>query len=384
MLTLAVFGFAAFFIVYVLIGYPLLLAAVARWRPRPIDKRFGDYPFVSILLPVRNGEPWIRRKLESIAALNYPREQVEVLVVSDGSTDRTEELARAFPLERLRVFSIPPGGKAAALNEALAHASGEILLFTDVRQELDPECLRHMVACFHDPAVGAVSGELVIRDGRTREETSTGLYWKYEKWIRKGLSRIDSMLGATGCLYAIRAESARPLDQDTILDDVNLPLHAFFQGFRIVLDDCAKAYDYPTSLKTEFRRKVRTQAGVFQTLRAFPALLGPANRMWFHFLSHKLGRLLLPWALVAVLIASFGLAEPLRTCVLVPQALFYLLALLDLWLPETWGLKRLSSPVRTFVVLMVAALAAVSILVLPRRVLWKETRIAARTSTPPA
>ncbi len=384
MLTLAVFGLSAYFVIYVLIGYPLVLEAIARWRSRPIGKRLDHHPFVSIILPVRNGEPWIRQKLESIARLNYPAAQLEVLVVSDGSEDRTEEIARAFPLERLRVLRIPPSGKAVALNEGMAHAAGEVLLFTDVRQELDPESLRHLVACFSDPAVGAVSGELVIRDGRTREETSTGLYWKYEKWIRTRLSRIDSVLGTSGCLYAIRAESVVPLGEDTILDDMNLPLNTFFQGFRVVLDDCAKAYDYPTSLRTEFRRKVRTQAGVFQTIRAFPELLGPANRMWFHFMSHKLGRLLLPWALAAMLISSVCLPEPWRTAAVVPQALFYLLAALDVWLPETWGLKRLSSPVRTFVVLMLAAMAALSILVVPRRVLWKETRIDARASTPSA
>jgi hypothetical protein len=129
---------------------------------------------------------------------------------------------------------------------------------------------------------------------------------------------------------------------------------------------------------------VRTQAGVYQTIATFPALLGPANRMWFHFISHKLGRLLLPWALLAMLVASFGLEQPLRSAVVVPQALFYLLAVLDVWLPETWGLKRFSSPVRTFVVLMLAAMAAVSILVVSRRALWKETQTAARASTPPA
>jgi cellulose synthase/poly-beta-1,6-N-acetylglucosamine synthase-like glycosyltransferase len=380
----AVFVLGTIFIVYVVVGYPLLLAFLARRNSRPVAKSFDAHPTVSILLPVRNGEPWIARKLESIAALEYPRELVETIVVSDGSEDRTEEIARAFPLERLRVFAIPHGGKAVALNYAIEHATGEILFFTDVRQQLDPESLRNLAACFADDSVGAASGELIIRDGETRTEVNTGLYWKYEKWIRKHLSRIDSVPGATGCIYAMRANLARPLPSETILDDVNLPLGAFFQGYRVILDDTAKAYDYPTSLRTEFRRKVRTLAGVYQTIGDFPALLGPANRMWLHFVSHKLGRLLLPWALLAVLAASFGLPQPWRTAALAAQAAFYGLALADLAVPDSWPLKRLTSPVRVFVVLMLASLCAVSIFFVPRRVLWKETRIAARTTTGPA
>jgi poly-beta-1,6-N-acetyl-D-glucosamine synthase len=377
----AVFALSALFVVYVLIGYPLLLAALARRKPRLVNKRLSGYPRVSVLLPVRNGEPWIRRKLESIRDLDYPHERVEVIVVSDGSEDATEQIARPFPLENLRVFAIPRGGKAVALNKAIEHASGEILFFTDVRQELDPDSLRNLVACFADASVGAASGELIIREGETHAEANTGLYWKYEKWIRKRLSRIDSVLGATGCIYAMRARLAAPLPPDTILDDMYLPLKAFFRGYRVILDDTAKAYDYPTSLKTEFRRKVRTLAGVYQTIGDFPALLGPGNRMWVHFVSHKLGRLLLPWALLLVLAASFGLPEPLRSATLAAQAAFYGLALLDALLPETSRLKRISSPVRIFVVLMLAALCAVSIFFVPRRILWKETRIAARSTT---
>ncbi len=370
-----VFAASAIFVLYVLIGYPLLLGLLARRNLRPVGKRFDGFRTVSIILPVRNGGAWIRQKLESIRNLDYPRELVEVLVISDGSQDATEQAAREFPLENLRVFAIPRGGKAIALNKGMEHSTGEILFFTDVRQTLAPDSLRNLVACFADPAVGAASGELIIRDGATSEEIHTGLYWKYEKWLRKRLSRIDSVLGATGSIYAMRAKLARPLRPDTILDDVNLPLGAFFRGFRVIFDDTAKAYDYPTSLKTEFRRKVRTQAGVYQTIGEFPALLGPGNRMWLHFVSHKLGRLLLPWALLLMLVASFGLARPFSIVALAAQAAFYGFALLDPWLPETWALKRLSSPIRTFVVLMLAALCAVSIFFVPRRVLWKETRV---------
>jgi poly-beta-1,6-N-acetyl-D-glucosamine synthase len=202
-----------------------------------------------------------------------------------------------------------------------------------------------------------------------------GLYWRYEKWIRKALSRIDSIHGATGCIYAMRRELAVPLPPGTLVDDMYLPLAAFFRGYRIVMEDAAKAYDYPTMLNTEFRRKVRTQAGVWQIVRHYPALLGPRNRMWIHFVSHKLGRLLLPWALIVLLITAFFLPAPWSVAAVAAQGAVYLLAAVDPWLPAAFPLKRLSSPVRTFMVLMAAALLAPFALLRSSDSIWKQTQI---------
>ena len=139
----------------------------------------------------------------------------------------------------------------------------------------------------------------MIREGANREEYNTGLYWRYEKWIRRNLNRIDAMLGATGSIYAIRRELAPQIPPEILLDDVYVPFAAAFRGSRIYFEDEAKAYDLPTALQAEFWRKVRTQAGVYQILFHFPALLSPFNRRFVHFLSHKMGRLLLPFALLA-------------------------------------------------------------------------------------
>jgi poly-beta-1,6-N-acetyl-D-glucosamine synthase len=361
------------FILYVLFGYPALLAALASRRPKPIHR--GPIRLtVSILLPVRNGEAWIRQKLESILRLDYPRELLEILVIPNGSTDATGAIAEGFEPHGVQLVRLAEAGKAEAINEGMKRARGEILFFTDVRQELDPESLSHLVECFTDPSVGVASGELIIREGETRQEADTGLYWRYEKWIRRRLSALDSIFGATGSIYAMRRELAVPLPPGTLLDDVHLPLAAFFRGYRLVLDERAKAFDIPASLKTEFRRKVRTQAGTYQVIRAYPGLLGPANRLWIHFVSHKFGRLLLPFALLVLAASSFGLPEPWRTTALVLQAIFYLAAALDLAVPERARIKRLTSPARTFVVLMAAALAAVSVLFRPGRALWGEAR----------
>jgi hypothetical protein len=232
--------------------------------------------------------------------------------------------------------------------------------------------------------VGVVSGELVIRQGAGLEEASVGLYWKYEKWIRKQLSRLDSVPGATGCIYAMRRELATLLPRDVLNDDMYLPLAAFFRGFRVILDDSSLAFDYPTALASEFRRKVRTLAGVYQIVGYYPALLGPRNRMWIHFVSHKLARLFMPWAILAAAVASFGLPAPWKGWALGAQAAAYLLALVDGWLPARFPLRRLTSPVRTFAVLMAASLCALAILFVPPRVLWKETQVGASHASVPA
>jgi biofilm PGA synthesis N-glycosyltransferase PgaC len=372
---IALFLFCGGFCVYTLFGYPLLLGLVARWRTRPVRK--APWPAtVSVILPVHNGEPWVAAKLESILALNYPAELLEILVVSDGSTDATASIVGGFTgRAKIELLALPRGGKAAALNAALGRATGEILFFTDVRQQLHPDSLANLVACFADPEVGVASGELVIREGAGLEEASVGLYWKYEKWIRKQLSRLDSVLGATGCIYAMRRQLARPLPQGTLNDDMYLPLAAFFRGYRVVLDDAALAFDCPTMLASEFRRKVRTLAGVYQIVGSYPALLGPRNRMWIHFFSHKLARLLMPWAIIAAAVASFGLPAPWNVRAIGAEASACVLALLDVWVPAGFPLKRLTSPIRTFAVLMAASLCALAILFVPPRVLWKETRV---------
>lgn len=359
-------------IVYVLFGYPLLLAVLSRHERRPVERRFEPRR-VSILLPVWNGEPWIRQKLESIAALDYPRELVEVIVISDGSTDRTEQIVREF--SGVRLITLPRGGKALALNAGLEEAGGEILFFTDVRQQLDPSALRSLVECFADPSVGVASGELVILRGARSEEADVGLYWRYEKWIRERLSRIDSVIGATGAIYAMRRELAKPMPPETLLDDVFLPLAAFFQGYRVILDRRARAYDYPTSLDSEFRRKVRTLAGNYQLLGFYPELLGPRNRMWFHYVSHKFGRLMLPFALLLLLAVSFGLPGGWGRVAVLVQTVFYAAAALDLAVPQGLRVKRLTSIVRTFVVLQAAALCAISFFFVGPGSLWRQTRV---------
>jgi cellulose synthase/poly-beta-1,6-N-acetylglucosamine synthase-like glycosyltransferase len=330
---------------------------------------------VSVIIAVYNGEQFIARKLESVLQLDYPAELVEIIVVSDGSTDRTAAVVQTFASGRLRLLEAPHGGKSAALNAGISHAGNEILLLTDARQTLAPESLQLLVDCFADPAVGVVSGELRIRATGDSNEASTGLYWRYESWIRKQLSTVDSMFGATGPFYAMRRDLAVLLPGDVLLDDMYLPLSAFFKGYRLVQEPGAVAVDFPTSRSVEFRRKVRTLGGNYQILFAYPALLGPRNRMWFHFMSYKFGRLILPWIFIVLFISSCFLSSSLRMVAVGGQVLFYLLALVDPWITDTFALKRLTAMARTVVAMLVATLWGLTVLFVPPQNLWKETKI---------
>lgn len=374
--TLIIFLLSVALILYVLIGYPALLAGYARIRPKPIQKQLDARPpRLSIIIPVRNGASWITPKLKSLLASEYPADLLTILVASDGSTDSTNDIVADFGDPRVHLLALPPSGKATAVSAALERVSDDIIVLTDVRQPFHPQALARLVACFKDPSVGVVTGELVIRQGESSEEYNTGLYWRYEKWIRRNLNQVDAMLGATGAIYAIRRKLITSIPPETLLDDVYLPFVAAFQGFRIYFEDAAKAYDFPTSLQSEFRRKVRTQAGIYQILIKFPGLLWPGNQRFVHFLSHKMGRLLLPFAMISALCSSFFIMEPWREIALLGQALFYSAGLIDPLVPEKAALKRITAVIRAFLVLTAAAFCAITVFFLPAQHLWKETRV---------
>ena len=361
------FVFASGFLFYSLFGYPLLLAVLARRRSKPVGKD-GKIRTVSIIIPVFNGEQWIGPKLSSIAALDYPAQSLQVIVVSDGSTDRTESLAAEFP--GVQVIRIPKSGKAAAVNAGMARATGEILFFNDVRQRLKADCLTRIVACFADPDVGGVCGELMIADGATQDELSVGLYWKIEKWIRGQLSSMGTLLVVTGCIYAVRRVLAEPLPADALGDDIFMPQALLRKGRRVIFASDAKAYDYATGREVEFQRKVRTLAGLYQFVGRYG--LGVH---WFHFFSYKMTRLFLPHMLILVAITSFFLPEPFAAIALGLQALFYGLAALEGVFPEGSWIKKIACTARTFCMLMGASLSAASVMFQPPATLWKPSRV---------
>lgn len=365
---------------YIIIGYPLLLS-LYRGRLAPaIRKDLKFQTSVTTILAVYNGESFIRQKLESLLGQRYPGGLLQILVISDGSTDGTDAIVESFAGRNVTLIRVPKGGKAAALNAGLKQATGEILFFTDVRQKLDPDALSHLIANFADPTVGAVTGELRFLDpARSGEEADLELYWRYELWARRRHSAIDSTYNTTGCIYAMRRALAAPIPPDTLTDDAVIPLNAFFRGYRVIFDDQAIAYDYQTAAGGEFRRRMRTLAGLWQVGTRLPLVFTSANRMRFHFLSHKFARLLLPWAIIAIWASTLALpASAFRSFLLLDELAFIALALLDRYVPRGFPLKRISSPARTFLAMNAAALLSLAVFFVPPETLWRPTRVRVR------
>jgi cellulose synthase/poly-beta-1,6-N-acetylglucosamine synthase-like glycosyltransferase len=345
-----------------------------------VRKDMGFRATVSTILAVHDGEQFIRAKLESLLALRYPAELLDILVISDGSTDGTEGIVESFASRGVRLLRVPRGGKAAALNAGLAHVSGEILFFTDVRQPLEPAALAHLVANFADPSVGVVTGELrIVGPDSLGEQRDLGLYWRYELWARRRHSEIDSTFVATGCIYAMRRSLAEPLPPGTLTDDAMMPLRAFFRGYRVIFDPKAIAYDYPADEGVEFRRRLRTLAGLWQLCIRMPELFTGANRMRLHFLSHKFSRLAIPWAVLLVGASTLALhASPFRNMLLTAEAFPVALALVDVLVPRKSPLKRVTSPARTFLSMNAAALLSTMAFFVPPATLWRTTRVKVR------
>lgn len=340
---------------YTYLGYPLLVQLMSRVRAREV--REGSIaPTVSVVMCAHNEARRVGSKLENLLSLDYPAEKLQVVVVSDGSTDGTDEAVRQLDDDRVILERLDQqSGKACALNLGVQRARGEVILFCDTRQRIARDALAKMVPLFADPQVGAVSGELVIEG-----DTGPGAYWKYEKMIRAAEGKIDSLVGATGALYAIRRHLFQPLPDDCLLDDVYIPMQVVLQGYRVVFQPGARCYDEEASLAGEFSRKARTLAGNFQLMAQLPEVLDPRrNRVFFQFLSHKVLRLTCPVALSTlfasnlVLVATLAPGWPLYAVTLAGQVVGYALAAKGAAQGEEAGrLARLS---HTFVVLNAAA-----------------------------
>ena len=362
--------------IYFLAGYPLLLSYLSWPQAPPIRKDPRHQPTVSVLMAVYNGEAFIRAKLETLLALHYPQSRLQIIVVSDGSTDQTAAIVREFAAQGVLLLEVPRGGKPAALNQGLLHATREILFFTDVRQPLHPDALQHLAANFADPTVGAVTGELKYLQNSAGEQADMNLYWRYELWARDRHSRIYSLFNTTGCIYALRHSLASPLPLDTLTDDAIIPLRAFFAGYRVIFDPDAIAYDYPTVAGAEFRRRMRTLAGLWQVHQRMPQLFLRSHRMRLHFLSHKTGRLLVPWSMLVTGLCTIALPASLgRTVLLGGEISVLAMAAADLWIPKGFPLKRFTSPARTFLIMNAAAMASTVVFFVSPQALWGTTRV---------
>jgi cellulose synthase/poly-beta-1,6-N-acetylglucosamine synthase-like glycosyltransferase len=357
-------------IAYTYFGYAIWLWLYGRLRRRPILQG-RITPSVSIIIAARNEEASFPAKLENLRLLDYPQEQLQIIVASDGSTDGTANILRDQANHIFPVILEESNGKACALNEAVKFATSDILVFLDARQAIDANAVSELVACFADPEVGAVSGELLLETAPGLPSANAlGIYWKIEKTVRKLESASGSVVGVTGAIYAIRREHYAEIPRGTILDDVFVPMNVARIGKRVIFQPSAIARDRLFSEKgKEFSRKVRTLTGNYQLLRLAPWLLSPANPLLFRFVSHKLLRLLVPLLLVLMLAASAMSGGPFFRAAFWLQTLFYVLAILGTLSPSTRRFKPVAIA-NTFVMLNAAAALAFYNFAVGRNRVW--------------
>jgi cellulose synthase/poly-beta-1,6-N-acetylglucosamine synthase-like glycosyltransferase len=319
--------------IYAYAGYPLVLLGLRLVIRRPV-KKAAVTPLVSLLIPARNEARVIERKILNSFLSDYPIQQLEIVVVSDGSTDETEAIARRFEDgHRLRVLARAQSlGKMAALNAAVPEARGQILVFSDASAMLAPESLRRIVENFADPRVGAVSGLYqVVRPGEVNIGASESLYWKYETFLKIQESRLASTLGGHGQLHAIRRELYPFPPAETINDDYVIPVSVLARGYRAVYEPGAVVREEAREM-TGFARRIRIMAGNLQQLRGLGPLFRPLRPLpLFFFLSHKVARLAAPFAMLGALAANlFLLHFPLYAGLFWAQIAFYGLAALGM------------------------------------------------------
>jgi biofilm PGA synthesis N-glycosyltransferase PgaC len=357
-------------VAYAYFGYVAWLWVQARLRGRPIQKE-SITPSVSIVMAARNEEVNLQSKLENLRRTDYPISRMQIVITSDGSTDRTASILKENVSMIVPVILDEPRGKANALNEAVKHATGEILVFLDARQYVEENAISELVRCFADPTVGAVSGELLLdSNGTSSHSEGLGIYWKIEKVVRKLESATGSVVGVTGAIYAIRRELYSTMPTGTILDDVFVPMNVALRGKRVVFQPSAIARDRVFNEKgKEFSRKVRTLTGNYQLLRLAPWLVSPLNPLLFRFVSHKLLRLVVPLLLVLMLLTCGLIKGQFYSVAFWLQVIFYALAALGALSPASKRFKPVGIA-STFVMLNAAAVLAFRNFVAGQDTVW--------------
>jgi cellulose synthase/poly-beta-1,6-N-acetylglucosamine synthase-like glycosyltransferase len=370
---------AALALFYVYAGYPLLLALIGffvrRRRPEP-----GFHPRISVLIAAYNEEEAIERKIRQTLALEYPPEKLEVIVLSDCSTDRTDEIVAAFPDSRVRLLRMPErGGKTHAQNQGVKQAQGEIVVFSDATAIYHAKALLYLACNYQDPTIGAVSGRYQYFDPGDQSPTGLGsvAFWNYENMIKKLQSRVRTITGCCGCIYSVRKSAYTELAGDVISDLVQ-PLRVIQKGHTVVFEDRALAYEETTqSTSEEFAMRVRVVTRAMRGLLSVSSLLKPWKSAWvaFQLWSHKVLRWMVPLFLIVLLAANLMLLDsPLYRFTLAAQLFFYAAALLNMLLPLHRRWKPLGLPL-FFCTLNAAALVSMVEICRGRKyVTWQTVR----------
>ncbi|HYK04532.1 MAG TPA: glycosyltransferase family 2 protein [Thermoanaerobaculia bacterium] len=296
--------------VYIYFGYPALLWVVSRFRSKPVAEA-DVTPFVTFIVPAYNEERNIAAKIENTLGLDYPADKIEVLVMSNGSVDRTNEIVRGFTDPRVQLVALPQPGKMEALNEGARLSRGEVLVFTDADFLLDHHTLREIARKFADPQVGGVCGARntsVVREGDATGE-GEGMYARWDKWQKVRESRIGSVFAADGLLYAIRRSLYTPITDPAQSDDMAISMRVVTQGYRLLYEPRATAYEKAVvKASEEFRRKIRITNHSVSALLKLGAPLVTSGFYSVELLSHKLIRHFIAYFLIPLFVANVFLA----------------------------------------------------------------------------
>ncbi len=357
-----VFWLSAAALFYTYAGYPLLLALISAVRPRRV--RRGDFKAtVSVIITAYNEERDLAAKLENTLALDYPSELLEIIVASDCSSDRTDDIVKEFAARGVRLHRQPQRlGKTAAQNAAVAQARGEVILFSDATSLYQPDAVRALLPSFADPAVGCVAGRLIYVDpAESRIGRGARSYWSYETFLKKHESRVCSLIGASGCLYAVRKSAYVPLYHEACSDFI-IATKMVEQGLRAIYEPNAVCTELTNRRSdNELKMRVRIIAQTFTDLWRHAAMLNPFRSGFYaiQLFSHKVMRYLVPFFLMAIFIASATLTGSMFYRLLfTAQLACYACAALA-WLLDLVGIRsRLLAFPQYFVLANVASLIA--------------------------
>lgn len=313
--------------------YPLTIIVWSRLYARKHITDDTYMPTVTLIIAAYNEERVIAQKLENSLSLDYPSDRLQVVVVSDGATDRTPEIVAQYARAGVVSLHRPEReGKTSALNRAVAMATGDIVVFSDANNDFNVDAIKMLVRHFADVQVGGVCGLKQIKPAHDRHASrGDGLYWRYEAAIKQAESDVASITGADGEIFAIRRSLYRTINPRVINDDAELTFSLIAQGYRVLYESAAKSFEYASvSIKDDFFVKVRMVAGGFQTIARHKTMLFPPRSAFaLMFLLHKTLRWLMPQFLLLVLVgAALLVKQPVFAVLLALQIAFYTLALL--------------------------------------------------------
>ena len=351
-----VFWISLIFLIYVYLGYPLLIALLAHFHSRGKTPS-AELPEISLIIAAYNEEAVLRGKLVNALELNYPHEKMEIIVAADGSTDDTCDIVREFAPQGVKLsYSPDRRGKLAAMAHAVEGAAGDVLIFSDANNSFLPCSFQYLLQPFVDEHVGAATGAKHIRSEEDTLSTSEGLYWKYESWIKKNESRMNTCTAAAGEILAVRKALFPHIPAGVINDDFFIVLSIIRAGYRIAYVSQAESWERVSQAQQdEVKRRTRITAGRFQALANSWRWL-PWNNpvaVWQIF-SHKYFRLLIPFAMILALLSNLALVLAARfgaievgawvKWMLAAQGAFYVLAALGRWMEFSGPLKVLYLP----------------------------------------